>query len=795
MRSKPSKRVSLPKTARTSDAEEVARRKERARTAKYVIRNLQPTYPVFSNFEVLSDSGKTYEVEIRDLAWRQVFCNCVDFRINKLGTCKHVEAVVEYLKRRVSSEYDHAMESVSTRIDIVPGELPGSLSIERGAQQLPPLLKRLLSAEDSVNALNNDAFLRAAKAYEPQVRISLELRDALAREQAQRERLDLRRDYEESVRRGDAPPSETLVPLYPYQREGMLHLAFQERAVVADEFGLNRAAQAIGASLLLRRLNRAQHVLIITSASLIPLWETEIKEHADAPYLVVEGVAKRRMASYRLGSFFTVVRFEDAVADIEAINAILKPDVVILDEAQRIRDWHSPTAMRVKQLESRYGFVLTGMEFGESPDEIYSIMSFVDPTVLGPLFRFNRDYYIFDESQSVVGVQNLDKLREKVRSYFLRRSRIEVASQIPKRTERTYFVRLTKRQRELYARHETTGQSLLKAAKTGKVSEGHRENLMRAMGMLRMICASPAILGDKDKGSAKLQEIEAILRECLQQPLQKIILFSEWERMLQLVEDICVKLGIGFTWNKGALAGNQRRKEIERFNEDDTCRVLLSTDAVASGIQLKGAGVLINCDIPWSTEKLEQRIARVQSLDPNHPLSVIHLVAADTVEQKIFDRWTRSITKRGDQIETQSAVHSGKAGKKELGHMATALGLSDEEEPAALSDAQKAEAGRFLAEAQRKLKLARILKGEDFPEETAKALTDAFLMGGRAMAAEKGLPSPAFATQLVAEPYSKHLDRYALALWKWMKDPVQFLDSGMEAVAGFLKSSGWKDAR
>ncbi|MEO8206288.1 MAG: DEAD/DEAH box helicase [Chthoniobacterales bacterium] len=786
-----SKRIAPLKAARTSDADEVARRRERARTAKYTIRNLQPAYPVFSNFEVHSDSGKIYEVEIRDLAWRQVFCTCVDFRINKLGTCKHVEAVIEQLERKEPAAYENALEGGSSRIDIIAGDAPGSLAVERGIEQLPVSMRRMVSLDGIIDASFSAAFLSACKAHEPLVRISLELREGIERQNQQLERLEVRREYEANVRRGEAPASETRVPLYPYQREGMLHLAFQERAVISDEFGLDRAAQAIGASLLLHRLNRVQRVLIITSSSLIPLWESEIKEYAGVSPLVAEGTVKQRLAHYRLGSFFTVLRFEDAMADIETINTILKPDAIILDEAQRIRDWHSPTAMRIKQLESRYGFVLTGTELGEAPDEIYSIMSFVDPTVLGPLFRFNRDYYTFDDSGRVEGMQNLERLREKVRPYLLRRSRVEVASQIPKRSERTYFVPLTRYQRELYSGHEANVHALLKAGKSRPLSDAQREHLMREMGMLRMICASPAVIGDKEKRSGKLSEVEAILRECLQQPNQKIVIFSEWERMLQLVSDVCATLRVEVAWNKGSLAGNQRRKEIEKFNNEDSCRILLSTDAVASGILLKDAGILINCDIPWSPEKLEQRIARLQCLNPLYPLSVIHLVAGNTVEQKIFDRWAKDVSRRGKQIDAKRVSRTEGATKSTLGQVAAVFDLSAEEAPVSVSRENREETTKFTTEATRKLKLAGILKKEDFTEESAHALAEAFLAAGCALATSRNLPLPTAVAQIVAEPYSKHLDRHALALWRWVKDPVQNLDAGLEAVSGLLASSDW----
>ncbi|MEO6054632.1 MAG: C-terminal helicase domain-containing protein, partial [Chthoniobacterales bacterium] len=290
--------------------------------------------------------------------------------------------------------------------------------------------------------------------------------------------------------------------------------------------------------------------------------------------------------------------------------------------------------------------------------------------------------------------------------------------------------------------------------------------------------------------SGKLSETETILRECLQQAGQKIVIFSEWERMLQLVGEICAGLKVEVAWNRGSLNGNQRRKEIEKFNNDETCRVLLSTDAVASGIQLKDAGILINCDIPWSPEKLEHRIARLQCLNPLYPLNVIHLVASNTVEQKTFDRWARDVGKRGKQVESKRITRSEGAAKSAVGQVAAVFDVSPKSAPV-ISEALRNEAKKFAGEAARKLKLAKILKMEDFREESARALADAFLATGSALATLTKLPLPTTVEQLVAEPYSEHLDRYAISLWRWVKEPVDLLESGLESVGGLLASSGW----
>ena len=190
---------------------------------------------------------------------------------------------------------------------------------------------------------------------------------------------------------------ETLAPLYPYQRDGMLHLAFNERALLADEMGLGKTIQAIAACALLHRLGKASHVLVVAPASLKTEWEDQIQRFTLLPYQLVFGQRRKRLRLYASAPFFTVTNYEQMLADSLDVNELLRPDVVILDEAQRIKNWSTKTAQAVKRLQSRYAFVLTGTPIENRIDELHSLMSFLDPSVLGPLFRFNRDFYELDE--------------------------------------------------------------------------------------------------------------------------------------------------------------------------------------------------------------------------------------------------------------------------------------------------------------------------------------------------------------------------------------------------------------
>src|SRR5690606_38827694 len=223
-----------------------------------------------------------------------------------------------------------------------------------------------------------------------------------------------RREYETGVVRGVHPEHVTLSPLYPYQREGMLHLAFGERALLADEMGLGKTIQAIAACALLHHLGKARRVLVVTPASLKTEREEQIRKFTNLPQQVVFGGRSARALIYANPSpaFFTIVNYEQVVADSLDINQRLNPDIVVLDEAQRIKNWSTKTAQAVKRLASRYAFVLTGTPIENRIDELYSIIDFLNPNVLGPLFRFNRDFYHLDDKGRPLEYKNLGKLRE-----------------------------------------------------------------------------------------------------------------------------------------------------------------------------------------------------------------------------------------------------------------------------------------------------------------------------------------------------------------------------------------------
>ncbi|MGH8472905.1 MAG: DEAD/DEAH box helicase, partial [Gammaproteobacteria bacterium] len=415
-------------------------------------------------------------------------------------------------------------------------------------------------------------------------------------------------------------------PLYPYQQEGMLHLAFSGRALLADEMGLGKTIQAIAACELLRRLRGIERVLVVAPASLKAEWEEQIAKFTALPALVIQGPRALRLKQYRQASFFYLLNYEQVRPDRREINEVLAADVIVLDEAQRIKNWQTRTAEAVKRLTSRYAFVLTGTPVENRIDEIYSIVQFLDPSIFGPLFQFNRDFYALDERGRPVGYKNLDELHRRLRPLMLRRRKDEVEDQLPGRTVNTYFVAMAPEQATRYEEYETRVARLMAQAKRRPLLREEMEKLQKWLACMRMLCDTPYILDRDCRVAPKIDELKNVLDELLEGGDPKLIVFSEWERMLELVRVICEERDLSYAWHTGSVPQEKRRKEIRRFKDDPGCRLFLSTDAGSVGHNLQAANVVINLDLPWNPAKLEQRIARAWRKHQKRQVQVINLV-------------------------------------------------------------------------------------------------------------------------------------------------------------------------
>jgi superfamily II DNA or RNA helicase len=632
----------------TTDDQEIDLRRWRGRTEIAVVEALEPEHPIFGAFRAQSEGGGAYEVEIRALDQLTNTCDCIDHQINGLGVCKHIEGVLAGLRRRGARAFAQAAARGSERVELFlrrHGETRPELvwpqaagaATDAVAEWLSPYLDdaRRVADDAEVVARLIEAYQTAPALIRAHLRVSRHFRPWLERQARQRLR-DVDRAAFLAEAENDPGLFEVLRhPLLPYQRAGMIHLAFGERALLADEMGLGKTIQAIAACELLARRKEIRRVLVVCPASLKAEWEEQIARFSDRPAQSVFGPRPARLAAYREPPFFTIVNYEQVLGDAEAINAVLAPDIVVLDEAQRIKNWRTKTARKVKALRSPYAFVLTGTPVENRIDELYSIVQYLDPELVGPLFRFNRSFYALDDRGRPIDYRNLEELRRRVAPVILRRRKADVETELPGRTLKTYFTPMTEEQQLRYDEYAYRAAKIANLAERRPLTKEEFDRLQMLMACMRMICDTPAILDPNCRDSPKLEELERILEDLLQDPDRKIIIFSEWERMLSMIRELASEFGVEAAWHTGSTPQLRRREEINRFKQDPACRLFLSTDSGAVGLNLQVASVVINVDLPWNPAKLEQRIARAWRKHQTKSVQVINLVAEKTIEHSI----------------------------------------------------------------------------------------------------------------------------------------------------------------
>jgi len=641
----------------TSDfQEQIERRRERAREEIQKIVN-KGSHPVFSQFEVKSVSGHAYRVEIRSLDKMQNSCTCPDYKTNLIGTCKHIEGVLIYLEKGYGKKlknlaaerprgvqiYLHHGMDVTVRVTLpLPDRAlikellaryfdPAGLLVGSPLQTLSPLL---------VAIENLPAHER------PLVSVAEAVREHLALLQDREEVQQQKEWFLDQVKRGSRTFDVLSTKLYPYQEQGAMHLAFGRRAMLADDMGLGKTVQAIAASALLKEMRDIQRTLVICPASLKYQWAREIRRFTSLSVTVIDGDLSTRRDLYRDSSFFKIINYELVRHDMDELLK-LRPDLIILDEAQRIKNWRAKTAQMVKSLPSRYAFVLTGTPLENRIDELYSIFQFLDPRILGPLWHFNDRFYELGKRENgtykVLGYKNIDELRALIAPYVLRRTRDEVLKDLPPRVDNNFFVEMTEPQWRAYNEFKERLAKLIAQSKRRPLTPKEHELLLMYLIKMRLICNALA-LHDKEippkeieKTSPKLTELDEILSEEIASNGHKAIVFSQWANMLALTEPIIQRVGIDYVKLTGDVPSAKRGALIQKFLDEPACRVFLSTDAGGVGLNLQAASLVINLDIPWNPAVLEQRIARAHRHGQLSSVQVINLVAKDTIEEHMLD--------------------------------------------------------------------------------------------------------------------------------------------------------------
>lgn len=448
--------------------------------------------------------------------------------------------------------------------------------------------------------------------------------------------------------------------LYGYQREGVRRFLHTGRLLLADDMGLGKTTQAIAACHALFRCGAVQRGLLVVPAALKSQWQREWQETTETPLALVEGSPAERARQYRAHRRgFLAIGYEQLLRDFEHVQR-LAPQLVVLDEAQRIKNWATKSAAYVKALTPAYRLVLTGTPMENRLDELASIVDFVDDVALEPKWRLVPFHTIAtgDGGPGQHGARNLDVLRRRLSGCMLRRVRSEVLSQLPSRTDTRVPVELTAAQSE---EHEALRQPIATLARTARRRPLTQPEFLRLMQLLttqRMICNGLAQLRFDDAWpmcsqaktptpalldglfSPKLGALRGLLEQVVVAQRRKVVVFSQWRNMLRLAEwsvrDLLHAAGLRAVFFTGAESQAQRTRAIVDLHDDPSAAVMFLSDAGGVGLNLqRAANCCINLELPWNPAVLEQRIGRIHRLGQKHPIDVYNLVSEGGIESRI----------------------------------------------------------------------------------------------------------------------------------------------------------------
>jgi superfamily II DNA or RNA helicase len=583
------------------------------------------------------EKNNEYKVVYRGANSEWNYCSCMDFKTSKLGTCKHLEAVKKWFSGKRGLHVHRELPPYTSVYLSYRDER--CVKIRIGSENKEAYEKLAKDYFDEKHVLKKAAyahigsFLKQARQISDTFRCYKDAIDFIIdkREKSTREKI---------VKTYDDKKLDNLlkVKLYPYQKEGIRFAAKAGKAIIADEMGLGKTIQAIGTAELLRKEGLIGSVLILCPTSLKYQWRSEIKKFTDAEVFVIEGNHLKRKDTYNRPEPYKIISYNSAANDIKILGS-LQTDMLIMDEVQRLKNWNTQISRAARKIESDYSVILSGTPLENKLDELYSIVEFVDNFRLAPYYIFKENHIITDETGKVLGYKNLNKIGEKLNDILIRRRKKDVKLQMPKRMDKNLFVPMTKEQMGMHAEWQFQVSFLVKRWRAHHfLSDKDRKRLLLLLSQMRMVCDSSYILDQKTRFDTKVDECINIISDIISEEGEKVVVFSQWERMTRLIAKELEKKEIGYEYLHGGVPSEKRKNLVDNFMNEPSSRVFLSTDAGSTGLNLQSAATIINIDLPWNPAVLEQRIGRIYRLGQQNNIQVINLVTPHSIEEEMLGK-------------------------------------------------------------------------------------------------------------------------------------------------------------
>lgn len=424
----------------------------------------------------------------------------------------------------------------------------------------------------------------------------------------------------------------------------------------------------MGAAHALWKQGNIKKILVICPSSLKYQWSSEINKFLGHKNIVIDGSTKKKkeQAFYQFinGDYlFGIINYE-LVRTMSELMSGYHYDIIIADEAHRLKNRESQTYKAVSSLKSTYRFAATGTPLQNDAEELYALVDWVRPGLFGDIKNFRKKHIVYGRKFNryvPIGPKRLGELRRTYSPYMLRRMKKDVADNLPPMIYHRRDVDMNKEQAKLYERIQEDFLKLMDELKNNQVEgrfddEGNwvqEKNTKedQVLGYLYLMIATsdhPELLKagtgmskryvDLIPDNIKSPKLEALIEECeerLKAGTEKIVIFTQFARMQEIIVRSLTKLGKVAILN-GSMSSAARQEAIETFRTNPEYKFFVLTDAGNYGINLQFANVLINYDSPWNPAIIEQRNGRVHRIGSTFNIvDIISFVTMGTIDEKI----------------------------------------------------------------------------------------------------------------------------------------------------------------
>ncbi|WP_434604565.1 DEAD/DEAH box helicase [Pseudomonas sp. R1-7] len=428
--------------------------------------------------------------------------------------------------------------------------------------------------------------------------------------------------------------------LRPYQLEGLSWMQslrqLEVGGILADDMGLGKTLQTLAHILSEKNAGRLDRpCMVVMPTSLIPNWLDEASHFTPQLQVLALYGAGRKKHFERLADYDLILTtYALLPKDVERLKT--QPlHVLILDEAQYIKNPTSKAAQAARELDARQRLCLSGTPLENHLGELWSLFHFLLPGWLGDVKSFNRDYRVpIEKRGSDVRLQHLNG---RIKPFLLRRTKEQVATELPPKTEIIHWVELSDAQRDVYETMRLAMDKKVRDEITRKGVARSQIIILEALLKLRQVCCDLRLISDatlpaRGSTSGKLDSLMEMLEELFEEG-RRVLLFSQFTSMLALIEDELKKRGVAYAILTGQT--RDRRTPVKEFQSGKRQIFLISLKAGGVGLNLTEADTVIHYDPWWNPATENQATDRAYRIGQEKPVFVYKLIARGTVEEKI----------------------------------------------------------------------------------------------------------------------------------------------------------------